>query len=129
MPAAHSLNSLLAYLKSNVVGKSHTEHNVLQVKRELGKWYPRPNEYEKYVMWNENDPSKYTRNLVFKNENMEVLLMCWPGNSQSTIHDHDQSSCWVRSDESSFLLRSPVMKLVLILEFAWLGNDGRGSCA
>ena len=99
MPAAHSLNSLLAYLKKNVVGTNHTEHNVLEVKRELGKWYPRPQEYEKYIIWNENDPSKYTRNLVFKNENMEVLLMCWPGKSQSTIHDHDKSSCWVRRSE------------------------------
>lgn len=27
--------------------------------------------------------------------------MCWPAGSQSTIHDHDNSSCWVTVVEGS----------------------------
>lgn len=95
MPACHTLSSLLTYLRENVKGKSHADHDVATVGREVGRWYPRPAEYEKYVHWDKNDPKKYTRNLIFANEHMDVLLMCWPPNSESAIHCHDNSSCWV----------------------------------
>lgn len=38
---------------------------------------------------------RYTRNLIFKNEHMDVLLMCWPPHCTSAIHDHEESSCFV----------------------------------
>jgi hypothetical protein len=37
MPAAHTLSSLLEYLKSNLSGTSHNEHNVRQVSKEMEK--------------------------------------------------------------------------------------------
>jgi len=95
MPAAHTLPSLLTYLKESVVGSSHTQHNIRAVQKQIEKWFPRRLEYEKYIHWNLEDPSRYTRNLIFNNENMDVILMCWPAGSISTIHDHDKSSCWV----------------------------------
>ena len=95
MPAAHTLASLLEYLKVNITGYHHSAHNVKLVQKELEKWYPRPSEYRTYVKLDENDSKKYTRNLVFGNEFMDVILMCWPAGSMSTIHDHDVSSCWV----------------------------------
>merc|ERR1719296_11131 len=49
----------------------------------------------KYVLWNENNPKAYTRNLVFSNEHFDAILMCWPPESESAIHDHAESSCWV----------------------------------
>lgn len=101
MPAAHTLNSLLCYLKLNVVGESHSAHNVRNIQKEINKWFPRKVEYEKYVHWDECDPSKYTRNLIFSNLNMDVILMCWPPESKSSIHDHDKSSCWVVMVEGS----------------------------
>ena len=95
MPACHTLASLLDFLKKNVVGSSHTNHDVRHVSRAVAQWYPRPTEYQKYVHWNKENPKAYTRNLIFHNDNMDVILMCWPAGSQSTIHDHDESSCWV----------------------------------
>ena len=95
MPACHTLSSLLDFLKKNVVGSSHTNHDVRHVSRAVAQWYPRPTEYQKYVHWNKENPKAYTRNLIFHNDNMDVILMCWPAGSQSTIHDHDESSCWV----------------------------------
>jgi len=95
MPHAHSLASLVDYLEKNVVGTSHTDHNVAEVAKEMGKWFPRASEYAKYIHWDENDPKKYTRNIVFQNKYMDVLFMCWPPHSASSIHDHDASSCWV----------------------------------
>ncbi|CAM9343045.1 unnamed protein product, partial [Heterosigma akashiwo] len=95
MPAAPSLKCLLDYLKKNVHGTNHTEHDVRAVQKTLEKWYPRRCEYEKYIHWDPSDPLKYTRNLVFRNEHMDVILMCWPPGARSSIHDHDSSSCWV----------------------------------
>jgi len=103
MPAAHTLKSLLAYLKMNVIGSSHNEHDVRSIQKELSKWYPRPSEFEKYVHWDDKDPNKYTRNLIFSNVNMDVILMCWPPGSKSSIHDHDESSCWVVMVEGSIV--------------------------
>lgn len=37
MPAAHTLSSLLEYLKANLSGKSHTAHNVREVSKEMEK--------------------------------------------------------------------------------------------
>jgi hypothetical protein len=95
MPSAYTLCELVSYLKKTVVGHSHHEHNVRAISKELGKWFPRPAEYAKYIHWDKENSKKYTRNLVYNNEYMDVILMCWPAQSQSSIHDHDESSCWV----------------------------------
>eukprot|EP00656_Telonema_subtile_P002480 TRINITY_DN110_c0_g1_i1.p1 TRINITY_DN110_c0_g1~~TRINITY_DN110_c0_g1_i1.p1 ORF type:complete len:349 (+),score=71.02 TRINITY_DN110_c0_g1_i1:105-1151(+) len=95
MPAAHTLSSLLPWLIKNVQGTSHANHNVLAVQKEITRWYPRPSEYSKYIHWNPENSKAYTRNLIFGNEHMDVILMCWPAGSVSSIHDHDNSSCWV----------------------------------
>jgi len=93
MPDTHTLSTLLAFLKKNVQGACHEGHDVASIGRELAKWYPRPEEYKQYIHW-DTDPSKYTRNLIFSNEHMDVLLMCWPPHSKSAIHSHESSSCW-----------------------------------
>ena len=95
MPAAHSLDSLVTFLKENVKGRSFSDHCAETVGREMAKWFPRPEEYQKYIHWDNANPSKYTRNVVFANEHMDVLFMCWPPGSVSPIHDHSESSCWV----------------------------------
>ena len=95
MPAAHTLDSLLQYLKEHVNGADHTAHDVRAVSKEMEKWYPRPSEFKHLLQLDPDDGSKYTRNLLYGDENMDVIFMCWPPGSQSTIHDHDSSSCWV----------------------------------
>lgn len=95
MPACHTLCSLLHFLKTNVVGECHRNHDVRHISRAVAQWYPRESEYLKYVHWNKENPKQYTRNLIFHNDNMDVILMCWPPHSKSSIHDHDESSCWV----------------------------------
>eukprot|EP00397_Hematodinium_sp_SG-2012_P008150 GEMP01008205.1.p1 GENE.GEMP01008205.1~~GEMP01008205.1.p1 ORF type:complete len:390 (+),score=69.44 GEMP01008205.1:79-1248(+) len=94
MPACHTLPSLINYLKKHVRGR-HDEHDVAAVATEVGRWFPRRLEYEQYIHWDENDSTKYTRNLIFANEHMDVLLMCWPPHCESSIHCHSDSSCWV----------------------------------
>lgn len=37
----------------------------------------------------------YTRNLIYKDERVEVLALCWrPGNA-SSIHNHRDQQCWM----------------------------------
>mmetsp|Transcript_23159 Transcript_23159/g.59528 ORF Transcript_23159/g.59528 Transcript_23159/m.59528 type:complete len:447 (-) Transcript_23159:244-1584(-) len=99
MPQAHSLSSLLDYLQTTVIGKDHTHHDIASVRHELAKWFPRREEYTPFVHWDEHDPSKYTRNIIHSSEELEVLLMCWPPHTKSSIHCHDESSCWVSAVE------------------------------
>lgn len=74
MPAVHSLKSLLAKIKPMVVGNSNA-HDVPAIKKQLALWFPRKEEYEKYIFWDETNPKKYTRNVIYKNEHMDVLLV------------------------------------------------------
>ncbi|CAD7957567.1 unnamed protein product [Amoebophrya sp. A25] len=95
MPAAHTLKSLLKKLVKMIKGRDHRSHPVRDVAEECKLWFPRDSEVAKFVSWNAENPSKYTRNLIYKNEAFECLLMCWPAHSVSSIHCHDESSCWV----------------------------------
>lgn len=103
MPRAHTLESLLSHLKRELCGpqQHYSQHDVVGVRAEVGKWFPRASEYAKYVHWDRESPEKYTRNVVHSSEDMEVLLMCWPPHSVSSIHCHDGSSCWVAAVEGA----------------------------
>jgi len=100
VPHAHTLGSLLQSLTRHLSGTSRTaEHDVRAVAAELRRWYPRKEEYGGFLSVDEDDPGRYTRNVVHSTPAMEVLMMCWPPGSQSTIHCHDESSCWVTAVE------------------------------
>jgi len=53
---------------------------------------PEPAEITPYVQFTENH---YSRNLVFKTPNFEVLVLCWRAGQRSPIHDHGSSICTV----------------------------------
>jgi hypothetical protein len=58
MPQAHSLSSLVARLQTMVRGKRHTDHDVPAVRHEIGRWFPRREEYAQYAHWDAHDPTK-----------------------------------------------------------------------
>eukprot|EP01064_Diplonema_japonicum_P007478 TRINITY_DN1510_c4_g1_i1.p1 TRINITY_DN1510_c4_g1~~TRINITY_DN1510_c4_g1_i1.p1 ORF type:complete len:358 (+),score=70.51 TRINITY_DN1510_c4_g1_i1:27-1076(+) len=93
MPDCHSMASMIEYLKRTLKSKTYASHDVEGTRREICKWYPRDEEWKRYIHWDPS-PKKYTRNLMFSNEFMDVILMCWPAGCKSSIHDHDESSCW-----------------------------------
>lgn len=37
----------------------------------------------------------YTRNCIYKDEQFELLLLCWDEGQETSIHDHDGEDCWV----------------------------------
>lgn len=47
-----------------------------------------PAEIEKCLVFS---PDSYARNLFYKNDRFEILVMCWNSHQVSQIHDHDQS--------------------------------------
>ena len=93
MPDTNTFVNLIDVLRKKIIGSSYATHDVEGVRREICKWFPRRHEWEKFIHWDES-PKKYTRNLMYGDEKMDVILMCWPPHCSSTIHDHDESSCW-----------------------------------
>ena len=53
---------------------------------------PDPSEIDTYTQFTENH---YARNLVYKNRDFEVLVLCWRSGQRSPIHDHGNSICTV----------------------------------
>ena len=49
------------------------------------------------------DPSRYTRNSVFKDDNCQIMIMCWPPNYVSPIHDHNNSECYNKLLDGSII--------------------------
>jgi len=39
--------------------------------------------------------ANYTRNLIFKNEQFELLAICWEVGQVSRIHNHREQQCWM----------------------------------
>ena len=52
-----------------------------------------PNKLEKYCHFNNG---YYTRNLVHKEQDFEILVVCWPGKQAAPIHGHEGEKCWAR---------------------------------
>lgn len=38
---------------------------------------------------------KYTRNGLYRNQDFELILLCWEKGQETTIHGHDGEDCWV----------------------------------
>jgi len=53
-------------------------------------------ELEPYVYLNQ---SGYTRNLIYKSPEFELLLLCWGPEQVSAIHGHEGEKCWMRVEE------------------------------
>lgn len=51
-----------------------------------------------HVDWREFaffDPTAYTRNLVYKDELFEMILLCWDVGQVTPIHNHQGQRCWM----------------------------------
>ena len=48
---------------------------------------------EKYDHRNE---TTYTRNLIHREKDFEIMLVCWPPHTSAPIHGHEGEKCWAR---------------------------------
>ncbi|RKG88003.1 cysteine dioxygenase [Corallococcus terminator] len=51
-------------------------------------------------------PGRYTRNLVHRDEGLEIIVNCWSPGVSSPIHDHDGQECWFSIQRGQFLLEN-----------------------
>ncbi|AEI63686.1 cysteine dioxygenase [Corallococcus macrosporus] len=49
---------------------------------------------------------RYTRNLVYRDARLEVLLNCWDAGTCSPIHDHDGQECWFSVQSGAFVMEN-----------------------
>ena len=56
-------------------------------------------EFEPYLLW---DNSKYTRNCIFRNDDFELLVLCWDNGQESSIHYHNDQECWLYNIRGEF---------------------------
>lgn len=44
----------------------------------------------------------YTRNCIFENEDLELILLCWEAGQATPVHDHGGEECWVYFVDGNF---------------------------
>ena len=49
--------------------------------------------YKKWIKYNQGD---YTRNVIYRDMNFEILLLCWDEYSIAKIHDHSDNGCFLK---------------------------------
>jgi cysteine dioxygenase len=49
---------------------------------------------------------RYTRNLVYRDARLEVLVNCWDSGAVSPVHDHDGQECWFSIQAGTFVLEN-----------------------
>ena len=46
-----------------------------------------------YLLISEFSDNKYTRNIGYSNNIMEIVVICWNNNQESGVHDHPEYGC------------------------------------
>jgi cysteine dioxygenase len=49
------------------------------------------NDWQEYTFF---EDSHYTRNLIARNQQFELMLLCWSRGQVSPIHNHEGQNCW-----------------------------------
>lgn len=49
-------------------------------------------DFEAYASWSGDG---YTRNSIHRNDDYELILLCWNKGDSTPIHGHDGQNCWV----------------------------------
>ncbi|MEO9871998.1 cysteine dioxygenase [Ekhidna sp.] len=84
-----TVNQLVSALDECTRNKSH----ILDV---MSKTAIQRTEFERYYSWNDD---RYTRNVLARNKEFEVLLVCWERGQSSPIHDFNAQEAWIHPIE------------------------------
>lgn len=63
----------------------------------------RPEELERYKKWL---PERHTRNKIFRNDMIEVMLICWPIGAVTPLHTHNGQLGWMTLIEGKLLVEN-----------------------
>jgi cysteine dioxygenase len=75
--------------------------------REMGRFLAAsridPNSLEAFVRF---APGRYTRHLVHKDRDVELLVLCWARGAVAPIHGHEGEYCWARVERGRLAFRN-----------------------
>lgn len=63
----------------------------------------RSEELERYKQWL---PDRHTRNKIFRNDMIEVMLICWPIGAVTPLHTHNGQLGWMVMHEGKLLVEN-----------------------
>ena len=63
----------------------------------------RPEDLERYKQWL---PDRHTRNKIFRNDMIEVMLICWPVGAVTPLHTHNGQLGWMTMIEGKLLVEN-----------------------
>jgi len=69
----------------------------------LVTWEIRPQDLEQYKLWL---PDRHTRNKIFRNDMMELMLICWPAGSVTPLHTHNGQLGWMTLIEGKLVVEN-----------------------
>ena len=94
-----TLEALVGLLREESGG----EPGLLSMGERLSGLVVEPSSLQPYLHFSRG---RYTRNLVYRDARLEVLLNCWDEGAVSPIHDHDGQECWFSIQSGSFILEN-----------------------
>ena len=71
---------------------------VTEVSTYLKKLSLNDRELKKYSLFEENF---YTRNLIHREKDFEIMVICWPPKKCAPIHGHEGEKCWARVENGN----------------------------
>jgi cysteine dioxygenase len=63
----------------------------------------RPDDLETYKQWL---PDRHTRNKIFRNDMIEVMLICWPIGAVTPLHTHNGQLGWMTMIDGKLLVEN-----------------------
>ena len=63
----------------------------------------RPDELQRFKQWL---PDRHTRNKIFRNDMIEVMLICWPIGAVTPLHTHNGQLGWMTIIEGKLLVEN-----------------------
>lgn len=93
-----ALSSQLKKFVSGLDELARAKFPVQDVLEYLKKGLLQPNDLEPYVFFS---AQRYTRNLLYRQQEYELLLLCWMPGQASPIHGHEGEKCWMRVEQGS----------------------------
>ena len=78
-------------------------------------------ELKKYLL---RADDHYTRNLIHRDRDFEIMIICWPPNTSAPIHGHEGEKCWARVQDGNLQIcnyeefSSTPLKLNMIQELS-----------
>ncbi len=71
--------------------------------RYLGNFQINPSDLEPYKNWL---PEKHARNLIFRNEMIELMLICWNIGNRTPLHTHNGQLGWMVMHEGKLFVEN-----------------------